>query len=267
MRWWSDCTSNWREKWSKVRNERNKVREECRQLRAKLEASLKSCTTLKREKHELESQIEVLRKQVQLCRSSSQAESAGAGGPDKDPSSGKDTLLLKDHEASVCSSGSHKSMGSDQDLQSVATHHTESLVGANTLDHKHGASTSSLQATSQEDFVSKLLSRKEKDRESSSSGHSEKSDKKKQRERSVYGEPASPGVKSVSGGAGAPASPGKKSSGGEGEPVSPGRASASLTPGAVPDVCSPEEEALLQQLTMMQIKLDESQKSIEIERE
>ncbi|GBO43246.1 hypothetical protein AVEN_251950-1 [Araneus ventricosus] len=33
MRWWSDCTANWREKWSKVRTERNKAREETRVLR------------------------------------------------------------------------------------------------------------------------------------------------------------------------------------------------------------------------------------------
>ncbi|KAB5558752.1 hypothetical protein PHYPO_G00020880 [Pangasianodon hypophthalmus] len=28
MRWWSDCTANWREKWSKVRAERNRARDE-----------------------------------------------------------------------------------------------------------------------------------------------------------------------------------------------------------------------------------------------
>lgn len=33
MRWWSDCTANWREKWSKVRAERNRARDEVRQLR------------------------------------------------------------------------------------------------------------------------------------------------------------------------------------------------------------------------------------------
>ncbi|KAF1596094.1 UNVERIFIED_CONTAM: hypothetical protein FQV16_0003677, partial [Eudyptes robustus] len=38
MRWWSDCTANWREKWSKVRAERNRAREEVRQLRHRLEA-------------------------------------------------------------------------------------------------------------------------------------------------------------------------------------------------------------------------------------
>lgn len=50
MRWWSDCTSNWREKWSKVRNERNKAREENRQLRAKLDMCIKEINSLKRER-------------------------------------------------------------------------------------------------------------------------------------------------------------------------------------------------------------------------
>ena len=53
MRWWSDCTSNWREKWSKVRNERNKAREENRQLRAKLDLCIKEINSLKREREGL----------------------------------------------------------------------------------------------------------------------------------------------------------------------------------------------------------------------
>ena len=48
MRWWSDCTANWRDKWNKARNERNKAREDNRQLRARLDAVVKECTTLKR---------------------------------------------------------------------------------------------------------------------------------------------------------------------------------------------------------------------------
>ncbi|XP_033010713.1 coiled-coil domain-containing protein 102B [Lacerta agilis] len=48
MRWWSDCTANWREKWSKVRAERNKAREEGRQLKLKLEASMKELSALKK---------------------------------------------------------------------------------------------------------------------------------------------------------------------------------------------------------------------------
>ncbi|XP_014793958.1 PREDICTED: coiled-coil domain-containing protein 102B [Calidris pugnax] len=48
MRWWSDCTANWREKWSKVRAERNKAREEARQLRIKLDSVVKELSMLKK---------------------------------------------------------------------------------------------------------------------------------------------------------------------------------------------------------------------------
>lgn len=50
MRWWSDCTANWREKWSKVRAERNRAREEVRQLRHRLEALTKELTSLRRDR-------------------------------------------------------------------------------------------------------------------------------------------------------------------------------------------------------------------------
>ncbi|GFO05859.1 coiled-coil domain-containing protein 102a [Plakobranchus ocellatus] len=52
MRWWSDCTSNWREKWNKARGERNKAKDENRILRAKLEALAKEVTRLRRERKE-----------------------------------------------------------------------------------------------------------------------------------------------------------------------------------------------------------------------
>ncbi|NXM99124.1 C102B protein, partial [Sylvia borin] len=48
MRWWSDCTANWREKWSKVRGERNKAQEEARQLRIKLDSVIKELSVLKK---------------------------------------------------------------------------------------------------------------------------------------------------------------------------------------------------------------------------
>ncbi|KAG8143878.1 hypothetical protein E2320_001023 [Naja naja] len=64
MRWWSDCTANWREKWSKVRAERNKAREEVRQLRQKLETLSKELTGLKREKQEALNENQQLGKEV-----------------------------------------------------------------------------------------------------------------------------------------------------------------------------------------------------------
>ncbi|XP_044269218.1 coiled-coil domain-containing protein 102A isoform X2 [Tribolium madens] len=65
MRWWSDCTANWREKWSKVRNERNKAREECKQLRTKLDTATKDTATYKRDKEELEIQNDQLKKEME----------------------------------------------------------------------------------------------------------------------------------------------------------------------------------------------------------
>ncbi|XP_074841956.1 coiled-coil domain-containing protein 102B isoform X2 [Carettochelys insculpta] len=58
MRWWSDCTANWREKWSKVRAERNKAREESRQLRIKLETTVKELNALKKLNQDLVSEKE-----------------------------------------------------------------------------------------------------------------------------------------------------------------------------------------------------------------
>ncbi|XP_039964045.1 coiled-coil domain-containing protein 102A isoform X1 [Bactrocera neohumeralis] len=65
MKWWSDCTANWREKWSKVRTERNKAREESKQLRANLDISMKEANSYKREKNDLEVQISQLKKEME----------------------------------------------------------------------------------------------------------------------------------------------------------------------------------------------------------
>uniref|UniRef100_A0A8C0U2E7 Coiled-coil domain containing 102B n=1 Tax=Cyanistes caeruleus TaxID=156563 RepID=A0A8C0U2E7_CYACU len=60
MRWWSDCTANWREKWSKVRGERNKAREEARQLRIKLDSMIKELSVLKKINQDLVTEKENL---------------------------------------------------------------------------------------------------------------------------------------------------------------------------------------------------------------
>lgn len=65
MRWWSDCTANWREKWSKVRTERNKSREESKMLRTKLEMALKDCSAIRREKQSIEHENEFLRVEIE----------------------------------------------------------------------------------------------------------------------------------------------------------------------------------------------------------
>uniref|UniRef100_UPI00398F39A4 coiled-coil domain-containing protein 102A-like n=1 Tax=Pristiophorus japonicus TaxID=55135 RepID=UPI00398F39A4 len=73
MRWWSDCTANWREKWSKVRAERNKAREEVRQVRQKLESVVKELAALKREKQELLNENEQLRREAKPAEAQSEA--------------------------------------------------------------------------------------------------------------------------------------------------------------------------------------------------
>ncbi|XP_059385786.1 coiled-coil domain-containing protein 102A isoform X2 [Carassius carassius] len=68
MRWWSDCTANWREKWSKVRAERNRARDEVRQLRQRLDALTKELTGARRERQELVAENEQLRLEAQRVR-------------------------------------------------------------------------------------------------------------------------------------------------------------------------------------------------------
>ncbi|CAN2389312.1 Coiled-coil domain-containing protein 102A [Pristimantis euphronides] len=75
MRWWSDCTANWREKWSKVRAERNKAREEGVQLRNRLEVLSKELSALKRERQEASSEMEQLRREVERLRAKDQVTS------------------------------------------------------------------------------------------------------------------------------------------------------------------------------------------------
>jgi len=53
MRWWSDCTANWREKWSKAREERNRARDECRRLRSDLDTATADRATLVQQRDEL----------------------------------------------------------------------------------------------------------------------------------------------------------------------------------------------------------------------
>ncbi|KAJ4947858.1 hypothetical protein JOQ06_009889, partial [Pogonophryne albipinna] len=68
MRWWSDCTANWREKWSKVRAERNRARDEVRQLRQRLDALTKELSGVRRERQELASENETLRQETLRLR-------------------------------------------------------------------------------------------------------------------------------------------------------------------------------------------------------
>ncbi|XP_055992589.1 coiled-coil domain-containing protein 102A [Sorex fumeus] len=71
MRWWSDCTANWREKWSKVRAERNRAREEVRQLRQRLDALTKELAGARRERQEAQGECEARGRELARLRGAS----------------------------------------------------------------------------------------------------------------------------------------------------------------------------------------------------
>ncbi|XP_060041472.1 coiled-coil domain-containing protein 102A isoform X2 [Erinaceus europaeus] len=73
MRWWSDCTANWREKWSKVRAERNRAREEVRQLRQRLDALTKELAGARRERQEAQGECEARGRELARLRGSQDA--------------------------------------------------------------------------------------------------------------------------------------------------------------------------------------------------
>ncbi|XP_036442341.1 coiled-coil domain-containing protein 102A [Colossoma macropomum] len=100
MRWWSDCTANWREKWSKVRAERNRARDEVRQLRQRLDALTKELTGVRRERQELVAENEQLRLEAQRLRAD---QSSPSNAPVSAPPS----------NSSTASSPSNQPAGSD----------------------------------------------------------------------------------------------------------------------------------------------------------
>ncbi|XP_070765380.1 coiled-coil domain-containing protein 102A [Enoplosus armatus] len=85
MRWWSDCTANWREKWSKVRAERNRARDEVRQLRQRLDTLTKELTSVRRERQELASENETLRQETLRLCSDHVAPPPSASSPSSSP--------------------------------------------------------------------------------------------------------------------------------------------------------------------------------------
>ncbi|XP_058793219.1 coiled-coil domain-containing protein 102A [Phymastichus coffea] len=69
MRWWSDCTANWREKWCEVRDERNKAKKDIKTLKSKLEMSIKELSVYKHESKELGTQNAYLKRELEKLRS------------------------------------------------------------------------------------------------------------------------------------------------------------------------------------------------------
>lgn len=109
MRWWSDCTANWREKWSKVRAKRNRAREEVRQLRQRLDALTKELAGARRERQEAQGECEARGRELARLR--------GAGGPTDRTPEGPETEPEREQEP-VRDVGSERPQGS-QELELV----------------------------------------------------------------------------------------------------------------------------------------------------
>ncbi|XP_007945677.1 coiled-coil domain-containing protein 102A [Orycteropus afer afer] len=111
MRWWSDCTANWREKWSKVRAERNRAREEVRQLRQRLDALTKELAGARRERQEAQGECEARGRELARLR-------GARGAADRTPD-GPEPQLEHEHEPEpVRDVGSERPQGS-QELELV----------------------------------------------------------------------------------------------------------------------------------------------------
>lgn len=82
MRWWSDCTANWREKWSKVRAERNRAREEVRQLRQRLDTLTKELVGARRERQEAQGECEARGRELARLRGARGAADKTHDGPE-----------------------------------------------------------------------------------------------------------------------------------------------------------------------------------------
>ncbi|XP_039980047.1 coiled-coil domain-containing protein 102A isoform X2 [Xiphias gladius] len=121
MRWWSDCTANWREKWSKVRAERNRARDEVRQLRQRLDTLTKELTSIRRERQELASENETLRQQSLRLRGDHMAPPPSATSPSFSPAhhSGASSSSPSIPPSSPASSSSSSQVHNDSKLDRV----------------------------------------------------------------------------------------------------------------------------------------------------
>lgn len=136
-----------------VRNERNKAREESRQMRGKLEHAFKECAVLKREKHSILNELDSLKKQLEKYNIKS------------DKNNLNHVNVAKDSEGATPAA---IEQNSNLDSSKVVKKKTA------------GESSSKLTTDPDSDFVDKLLAKQdnEKDKDTgSSSGHSDRSSK------------------------------------------------------------------------------------------
>ncbi|XP_061421470.1 coiled-coil domain-containing protein 102A-like [Lethenteron reissneri] len=92
MRWWSDCTASWREKWAKVRAERNRAREEARALRERLEGATAELAEARRERRGVSADS------ARTLRAETERRGAGEEGDEEDARDRKDVDDEDDEE-------------------------------------------------------------------------------------------------------------------------------------------------------------------------
>ncbi|CAG9530864.1 unnamed protein product [Cercopithifilaria johnstoni] len=68
MRWWSECTASWRQKWSTVRNERNRAREEGHSLRIALTEAKEENKKLLSAKRTVEAENSLMKAHMHLLQ-------------------------------------------------------------------------------------------------------------------------------------------------------------------------------------------------------
>ena len=61
IKWWSECTATWREKWGRVRIQRNELRDECKVLKGRNEALIMEFQKLQNQNEMFWNEIEELR--------------------------------------------------------------------------------------------------------------------------------------------------------------------------------------------------------------
>lgn len=140
-----------REKWAKVRNERNMARDEVKQLRAQLESTMKESNGFKREKHDLEIQVHQLQKEMEKIHHSlikhasttcKEAERDISGSPDQYSNDGlknvnsEDGLVTKARSFSENESNSESKMIDEYVLQGAMPKDIKSIEVENELIQK-----------------------------------------------------------------------------------------------------------------------------------
>jgi len=117
MRWWSDCTANWREKWSKAREERNRARDECRRLRSELDAATTDRAELVQHRDELVLRTKDLESELRSVSLSSTVASTGCTADVR-----RDVDVQTDDQKVIVDAGIHREI-----VSSMANNHTDNF--------------------------------------------------------------------------------------------------------------------------------------------